>query len=124
MYSRYPHRHEAVRLPEHYSGCAFSAPQKPYGGERQLEIAKPTPPVLPPDPKPEPEPEPCPPPIEPPPFPVPCEEKKPPSPPLPLPFANGLDFDQLLLLGLILLLWGNESDRDVVLWLGLLLLWS
>ena len=39
-----------------------------------------------------------------------------------MPFADGLDFDQLLILGLILLLLKNDRDSDVVLWLGLLLL--
>lgn len=39
-----------------------------------------------------------------------------------LPFSKGLDFDQLLILGLILLLLKNDRDSDVILWLGLLLL--
>ena len=37
------------------------------------------------------------------------------------PFSHGLGFDELLLLGLIILLSQNEGDSDVVLWLALLL---
>lgn len=37
------------------------------------------------------------------------------------PFSHGLDFEELLILGLILLLSRNENDSDLVLWLILLL---
>ena len=37
------------------------------------------------------------------------------------PFTHGLGFDELLLIGLIILLSRNEADSDVVLWLALLL---
>lgn len=37
------------------------------------------------------------------------------------PFSHGIGFDELLLLGLILLLARNESDSDLILWLVLLL---
>ncbi len=37
------------------------------------------------------------------------------------PFSHGIGFDELLILGLILLLSQNEADSDLILWLVLLL---
>ena len=137
MYSRFsnsPPRN--VQIPEHYSGCAF-----PYVGKekqtRFFEVATPTPPeestpptALPVLPMEHLAPE----------IPDSADSKEEPVQALQvhpsepetvaLPFAKGfsaikgLDFDQLLLLGLILLLSRNEEDSDVVMWLGLLLLCS
>lgn len=111
MYSRYSNRQRpSVQIPEHYSGVAFSEKSVESEAPRYLEIAKPSPPVWDEPPTPPPK-------DEPPALPVSAEKPR-------TPFSRGLDFDQLLILGLILLLWGNERDGDVVLWLGLLLLWS
>ncbi|MBQ9784150.1 MAG: hypothetical protein IJW29_01480 [Clostridia bacterium] len=117
MYSRYSDRpQKPVRLPEHYSGVAFSSRE---AGEsaRFFEVAKPSPPV----------------PNEPPVHEKSCKneqtcDENPAARPLiPLPPhrahpVGSPDFDRLLLLGLMLLLWGNERDGDMILWLGLLLL--
>ena len=115
MYSRYSNRDTVQSLPEHYGGSAFSRGTPP--PQRHPEAARPTPPpveekkpALPP-----------PPPPSTPPIHIPPPH---PSLPSPHPLTEGLSFDQLLLLGLILLLWGNERDGDVILWLGLLLLWQ
>lgn len=114
MYSRYSDRRDTpIRVPENYGGSAFA---KSADGEaaRYIEVAKPTPPEWTPPPAPPPR--------------VPPETQEPCPPPLPQKpradalSAGGLDFDQLLILGLILLLWGNERDGDVILWLALLLL--
>ncbi len=111
MYSRYSNRQRtSVQIPEHYSGVAFSEKGTENEAPRYLEIAKPSPPVWDEPPTPPPK-------DEPPALPVSTEKPR-------TPFSRGLDFDQLLILGLILLLWGNERDGDVILWLGLLLLWS
>lgn len=138
MYSRFSGKQEHVtQLPDHYSGWAFDRtsekkqerPQKisPAPGP---EIAKPT---LPPhreaaEPAPEEiiarEEE-----VVPTPAPVPIEPEAKKSVPSGLfggigkafPFSHGIGFEELFLLGLILLLARDESDRDTVLWLGLLL---
>lgn len=142
MYSRASNRsQEPIQIPEHYSGCAFSTagaakplPQKepPSAPVRYPEATKPTPIKIPKE---------DPPPME--------EQKKPSPPPLPIPlpppkshsaphtpqpiqgllgavgsafpFSHGLGFEELLLLGLILLLGRTSQDSDVVLWLALLL---
>lgn len=108
MYSRYPDR-----LPEHYSGCAF----RPAQNDRP-PISVPFTPA-PPEP-----------PAAPPPPPPPCECREPePSkhpgcdlfggvlPSLP----GGLESDEFLLLGLILLLARSGEGADVLPWLALLL---
>ena len=100
MYSRFPrHSDQPIRLPEHYSGCAFS------------------------------EAEPAPPP--PPPAPPPSERRDAPSAlneevasvfgkSLHL-FSESIQFEELLLIGLIILLARSEQESDVILWLALLL---
>ncbi|MBQ7334856.1 MAG: hypothetical protein IJW92_00060 [Clostridia bacterium] len=160
MYSRYQYRPEKrIQIPDHYSGCAFSARQR---GEEPMphypEVSRPTPRES----TEEPAALPLPPPVLLPSRPEEEEIHKPTSPdeeepscdeskhtqkeelheqkkhselPEPLKnllgnmhigkrmsFADGLDFDQLLILGLILLLANSEQDSDIVLWLGLLLL--
>ena len=56
-------------------------------------------------------------------FPVSAEETLPEKAynPTPLPFLQGIGFEELLLLGLIVLLAHNEKGNDIVLWLALLL---
>lgn len=144
MYSRYSNQREKpIRVPEHYSGCAFSdirptdSSLKVHSIDKQEPTAPPPPPVCK--------------------IPIPAE----PSPPsevmtaekgqetyavantnhtakqakaLPaihnpfaslgkgLSLADGLDFDQLLILGLILLLSHSGQDTEIIWWLGLLLL--
>lgn len=153
MYSRYTsaQRENNYRIPEHYSGCAFAAPNKEEIRKEQ-EPLRPvslpktkispsyaeaaTPSAAPPQ-------QACPmPPAEPAPS---SEEHGQPSakqnragakkePPIPevfgqllshigagLPFSNGIDFDSLLLLGLILLLAGDGGDTELLLLLTLLL---
>lgn len=124
MYSRYyPNRKDGVRLPENYSGCAFPKERSeeesaPVRSTREPPLTKKPPedaPTLPPLPLP-------PAPLPPAPLPPPPED--PPSTP-----ADGLlsrlthllDFDQLLILGLILLLLQSDADAQTVLWLLLLL---
>lgn len=108
MYSRYPDR-----LPEHYSGCAFRQ-----GREDRPPISVPfseMPSAPPPPPPPPPS---CPPP--PPPKP---QEKTSYDlfggvlPALP----GGLEGDELLLVGLILLLARSGEGADILPWLALLL---
>ena len=142
MYSRYSNRQEKpIRLPEHYSGCAFSEYRSEESPNRSFGVAKPSPPPS------EPESKPTPPIIE---LPsTPPDIKSPPTkeshdvlpksdtdPQKALPvvkslfdglgkgltLSKGLDFDQLLILGLILLLAHTDRDSDIVWWLGLLLL--
>lgn len=116
MYSRFSRNGDrAIRIPEHYSGCAFS------------EIAASAPP---------PREEPLPPPSAPahtaeshgekqaPPK----EADRPALLPLSLSIGNHLPFlggslgsEELLLIGLILLLARSEQDNDLILWLVLLL---
>lgn len=100
MYSRYPDR-----LPEHYSGCAFRQ-----GREDRPPISVPFSEAPPPSP--------CPPP------PPPKPQEKPSCdlfggvlPALP----GGLESDELLLIGLILLLARSGEGSDVLPWLALLL---
>ncbi len=110
MYSR-PHKHSdpPLHLPENYSGCAFSA-----SAETQIQ---PPPPVPYPTAKESP----------------PPEKKEPPIPhdsikndvtslfSGPLSLLGGLHFEELLLIGLILLLARSDQGSDVILWLALLL---
>lgn len=110
MYSR-PHRpsEQPIHLPENYSGCAFS----PSVDERIQ----------------------APPPIS---KPVaedtPTRQEKEPLPPQgsikndvaslfsgPLSMLGGIRFEELLLIGLIILLARTEQGSDVILWLALLL---
>lgn len=131
MYSRYSNRPEKpIRLPEHYSGCAFS--------DRHLPTDPPHPGVARPSPPP--------PPAFPPPerakptderphdhAPVPPSEEqniaptacKPPEPRSPLADAGlfgAADFDRILLTALILLLSHTKENSDMMLWLFLLML--
>lgn len=106
MYSRYPDR-----LPEHYSGCAF----RPGRADRP-PVSVPFSEV---------------PPAPPPPPPPPCADDGRPAPPAPpscglfggvLPsLPGGLEGDEFLLLGLILLLARSGEGSDVLPWLALLL---
>ena len=135
MYSRYHNASQRpIRLPENYNGCAFSAkpPEEKYDAPksqppRQMEIGRPS--SLPPieeraQPK-----RPSEPPAE-----ELLEAQKTSAPLLsaPLPglfgghgrppsLLRGVGFEELLLLGLIVLLAGNEELSDIVLWLVLLL---
>ena len=143
MYSRYyPSRPAGdLKLPQNYNGCAFQkempAKHEPRGF---LEVARPS--HLPPPPhraemppasldteevpareelsKPFPvtaEDTACPPPVPPKEAPLSLFGGK-----LPFSFGKGeLDFDRILLLSLILLLWGNESNTELILCLSLLL---
>lgn len=142
MYSKFSDKNESrtVKIPEHYSGCAFSVPPKSTAPPTIksppafLDVGKPSPatpqppPILPSPPqtvsKEEPDP----------PFPIQKEEaaeaalsKASTAPPLlgnigkAFPFSHGIGFEELLILGLILLLLHSDSDRDAVLWLGVLL---
>lgn len=120
MYSRYYGSSKGeVRLPENYSGCAFprDAVQKPSAAPPHYDpppIKKPLtdpPPAAsesPEDPS-ETQAEPC--------------AKEIPTPPArpSLSVPLGMDFDQLLILGLILLLLHGGEDSEIVLWLVLLL---
>lgn len=144
MYSRY-HTPDgkAVQLPDNYSGCAFT-PQKsafsepkqpprehftPLPETRRVEIAKPTYAVRPLQEEPKAQPS-------------KAEATNPPAeectsrsvaesaPPATgflgslgkhFPPSGGLGFEELLLLGLILLLSQTDESSDVVLWLALLL---
>ena len=109
MYSRYPGREEPpLRLPEHYSGCAF---------RRDGENRPPIPTTFEePDRGPDRQPPP----------PQTC------APPQHDPLRNlfggvlpdlpvGMHGDELLLVGLILLLARSEEGADIALWLALLL---
>ncbi len=130
MYSRYHDRNGApLRVPEHYSGYAFSKGANPNVEQppRRMDIAKPTPPPVPPQSTMPPPPRPA----LPPPHEAPLHEQPPhlptPAPTAPLQlagiplFSHGIGFEELLLLGLIVLLWGTEGGSDMVLWLVLLL---
>ena len=121
MYSRSQNRSEAaIRIPEHYSGCAFSKappPEKPREEPPRPRPIEPTRPSPPPK---------APPPLLPPPSPT--HKEPPPLAESPLgglgkafPFSHGVGFEELLLLGLILLLGQSGSDPDMILWLALLL---
>lgn len=110
MYSRYPDH-----LPEHYSGCAFR-PGRPDRPPISVPFAE-VPPAQPSPP--------------PPPPPPPCAGNDKPAPPAPpacglfggvLPtLPGGLEGDEFLLLGLILLLARSGEGSDVLPWLALLL---
>lgn len=124
MYSRYQNsKGEPLQIPKHYSGCAFAPirqEERPSLSTRHtVEAARPTPPPpLPPAPR--------------------KEESKNESkeavrsshtPHLSIlegmgkafPFSHGIGSEELLLLGLILLLARNGQDSDMILWLALLL---
>ena len=133
MYSRYEARRESpIRLPENYSGTAFSGRPSPDSADtHRVEIAKPSPlGAVYPSPPPHKEP---PKPLLPAELPVPAhndghKESPPPvshAPALPLhvgvPFLHGIGFEELLILGLILLLSHTDEQSDVILWLALLL---
>ncbi len=116
MYSRYHDRNEApLRVPEHYSGYAFSRTPKPAPEPHlgRMDIAKPTPPPMPAPPRPA-----LPPPVETPPKPAPAPPMQIAGIPL---LSHGIGFEELLLLGLIVLLLGTEGGSDMILWLVLLL---
>lgn len=123
MYSRFSGKNENVRLPEHYGGCAFSPQQAP-PPPRQAHpsVGKPTPPPPPPPPRETPREEEIS-------DETPQKEKHSPSVPalrlgnlgVSFPFSHGIGFEELLILGLILLLSQNGEERDVVLILALLL---
>ena len=138
MYSRYytANPSKEISIPKNYSGCAFTQ-QRRTGEEprRYIEVAKPTVPSETPKE------------VLPLPLPTANEEREkddvgevgvtvqkaltaPPETPPPIQKRSGLyslldafDTDQLLLLGLILLLLGNDGDSDLILYLGPLLLW-
>ncbi len=99
MYTRPPKRDASLRVPENYSGCAFSETERDLP-PRYLEVAAPN--------------------REPPPPPP----VRLPPPPRPMLLTGGLDFDQLLILGLILLLSREAGESDAVICLALLLLVS
>ena len=109
MYSR-PHKHSdsPIHLPENYSGCAFAAAEDDNSRN------------------------------PPPPHPIaesaPTGKEKSVTPPqdlikkdvsslfaAPLSLLGGVHFEELLLIGLILLLAKTEQGSDVILWLALLL---
>lgn len=143
MYSRYQNRPERpVQLPENYSGIAFSRKSEPDVAKRSTESIRQT--TAPPK---SPYPARLPSPV-PPPLPEPIQEELPeeapqqPPPPVPspvpsalphavegllgnfknsFPFGHGMGSEELLLIGLILLLSQNGEDRDMILWLALLL---
>ncbi len=131
MYSRSRDRNDPpFQIPKHYSGCAFTTAPRPtpHPTEPPAETVGRPPSDLQtvcsevdaPDAKA---------------LPVTHSSKETcekPIPPPPLqgllgnfgiraPFSQGLGFDELLILGLMLLLSHNESDPDILLFLGLLL---
>ena len=104
MYSRYPKSSQSsIHIPDHYSGCAF------YNTPTQEA----SPPSI----------------AEAPPSTQAIEGNEPKSyAPLSNPFGGafgflrgGLGFEELLLIGLILLLSHSEQENDTILWLALLL---
>ena len=149
MYSRYHDPSERpIQIPENYGGSAFSnrrfsAPEEGRSEPmRRIDVAKPTPlaektvppgmappkPILLPPPREEHKKEAA----EPTDRPVPNE--KPPVPASPsalqaplgthtngFPFSHGIGFDELLIMGLILLLSRSGQESDLILWLMLLL---
>ncbi len=136
MYSRAKDRPKApIRLPDHYSGCAFREPPANPDTGAECSHCEPIP-----------DPEirdipvtaaPCdrpPPPKTVPPAPPHVREDPPRSPAFfhpfeqafgkmgsAFPFSHGLGFDELLILGLMMLLAQNERDPDLLILLGLLL---
>ena len=128
MYSRFQNRPEhEIRIPEHYSGCAFSPTPPPEKHREDPPRPRPLEPTRPSPPPKSPPPALLPPPRE------PNSEKSPVSPAVAVsqglfgslgkafPFSHGLGFEELLLLGLILILGQSGSDPDMILWLALLL---
>ena len=147
MYSRYHDRSERpIPLPENYGGCAFSGRESPTdtvdtSPRRRVEVARPTPytdarkketdfdrgcaempqnlPVTPVEDCDADERE--------------AEKEKPVGALLSpyggllggigrsFPFSHGMGFDEILILGLILLLSREEQGSDLILWLALLL---
>ena len=141
MYSRYNNRPERpIKVPENYSGYAFSERREPQNDiPHRIDVAKPTPApaketpsdiAMPPPPRtlllP----------------PAKASESKVSTPlekvaetastPLfegvpekrgtkTFPFGHGIGFEEMLLIGLIILLHGSEQGSDTVLWLALLL---
>ena len=134
MYSRYHGQSDpSIKIPENYSGCAFSENHSPPvrhfippDSARRMEIAKPT--AEKHEPKSE----------------TFTQDNTSEAPPMPLstqetfssteetlpekacnsapiPFLQGIGFEELLLLGLIVLLSHSEKGNDIVLWLALLL---
>ena len=120
MYSRSQHRPpRPIQVPEHYSGCAFS--DRPPHEDAPVREKKLTPPseVNPSLPD----------------WDHAQSSQKNSSAPAALqpfqgllghigsafPFSHGLGFDELLLLGLILLLARNDGDSDIIPFLALLL---
>ena len=130
MYSRFQGRSdESIRIPEHYSGCAFSkSASSPQGKQEEVPQSRPHPIEAS---RPSPPPKKSPPPALLLPPRKDAEEKAP--PPLKpsqglwgelgraFPFSHGIGFEELLILGLILLLAQSETDGDMILWLALLL---
>ncbi len=147
MYSRYDNRPQRpIKLPENYSGVAFSErkgasiPDAPIAA-RPIDVAKPSPPAEKPTLQEKPLPH----------APISAQPKisNPPDEPseketaaekpseketlptaLPILFPNtlghsilphGIGFEELLLIGLIILLSHGEGDRNIILWLALLL---
>lgn len=124
MYSRYEKPERDLRIPAQYSGCAFvekkpqtqpdPAPRRPLPTPIRAKMPQvdPTPvaPTPPPPPK--------------------HEEKPPISLPQGLnalfgggfPFGHGIGFEELLIMGMILLISQGENASDAVFWLTLLLL--
>ncbi len=110
MYSR-PHRQseQPIHVPENYSGCAFSP-----ATDDRIQNPTPTPNTV----------------AE---VPPPPKEKELPNPQSsiktdvtslfsgPLNMLGGIRFEELLLIGLIILLARTEQGSDVILWLALLL---
>ena len=137
MYSRFQNRPDPdIRIPEHYSGCAFSkpSPSAPKKPDENVSPVKTRPhPVTPTKPSPPPHKSPPPALLLPPHEEQEENTSKTQSPPVSLmekpferlgkafPFSHGIGFDELLLLGLILLLSQSGKDEDTVLWLALLL---
>ncbi len=140
MYSRYDRPREPVKLPENYGGCAFSErSDRPSEPPRRIDIAKPTPPPEVPEaalalPRPvflpagkEAEEH-----TEPPKADLRLQKEEPPAceegatgrsilSGLGFPFSHGIGFDELLLIGMTVLLSGSEQAPDIHLWLLLLL---
>lgn len=117
MYSRYEKSREGIRLPAHYGGSAFS--------NNKATAPKPLapPPYTPPVTKQPPEPPPpvCPPPSREAPL-VAARGEDDRALKAGFPFLHGLGFEELLIMGMILLISQGENAADTVFWLTLLLL--
>ena len=108
MYSR-PHRQseQPIHVPENYSGCAFSP-----ATDDRVQNPTPTPNIVAELPPPQKE------------LPKPQNSIKTDVTSLfsgPLNMLGGVRFEELLLIGLIILLARTEQGSDVILWLALLL---